>query len=311
VSAVTDELGLAVAARDNPARRTSATGARAVRRTLGRLAGRAVREPFFHFLVLGGALFLLNHHLEERSRYVRVTVTKAQVAGIADNYRQQYGVAPTATQLDSLVNHYIREEVYYHEAMKLGLDKGDEIIRRRLVQKYEFLQQDLALADEPAEAQLQSWYGAHAQNYVAPPRVGFTQVFFSFDRRGDAPAHAAALAALQSLHAAGSTRATQRGDRFPGPADYAGLARNDAERVFGREGLAQELFAAPAGQWSGPYRSAYGWHLVYVNDVQAPGREPFADVRDAVRRDFIEADRQAKNDAALANLERGFEIVRE
>jgi hypothetical protein len=275
------------------------------------LAGRALREPFLHFLLLGGALFLFSHHLEERARFTRIVVTKAQVQGIADNYRLQYGSYPSATQLDSLVEGYIREAVFYHEAQKLGLDKGDEIIRRRLVQKYEFLQQDLGIAHEPAETELRAWYQAHPQQYLAPARATFTHVYFSVDRRGEQGAQSAAKALAAQLEASGATRAADAGDRFPGPQDFAGLAQPDAARVFGKDGLAVQLYSLPPGHWSAPLRSGLGWHVVYVDGQEAARPAPFDEVRDNVRRDFLESARAARNAEAYARLQRGFEIVRE
>src|SRR5579862_1905941 len=143
---------------------------------LRRVAGRVAREPFVHFVLLGAAMFFVSHHLEERSRFTRITITKEQVRGIADNYRLQYGVLPATRQLDALVDNFIREEIFYHEALKLGLDADDEIIRRRLVQKYEFLQQDLATPAEPTEFQLLDYYNQHLDQYRRPQTVTFTHV---------------------------------------------------------------------------------------------------------------------------------------
>ena len=119
-------------------------------------------EPFFHFLVLGAVLFGINQYLEVRSRFTHIAITPVIVQGIAENYRLQYGSLPTPQRLDALVEARIREEVFYHEALRLGLDQDDEIIRRRLVQKYEFLQQDLEIVADPSEQTLRAFIEAEA-----------------------------------------------------------------------------------------------------------------------------------------------------
>jgi hypothetical protein len=281
-----------------------------------RLARRIAREPFVHFIILGAALFALNHHLEERSRFTRVTITQDQVRGIAENYRLQYGGYPSPELLNTLVDDYIKEEIFYHEALKLGLDRDDEIIRRRLVQKYEFLQQDLAAPSEPTQSQLLDYYNAHLAQYRRPETVTFTHVYFSPDLRGENGAREAARDIAENLNAQGFSRAVDEGDRFPGSYDFSALSREELGRVFGKEGLAETIFAADPnplrlGRWSPPLRSGFGWHTVYVSGRQPSRQATFNDAREDVRRDYIESERKRRNDVALEKLRKNFEIVRE
>jgi len=290
-------------------------GGTELRRQISRAGGstgkRWLREPFLHFILLGGALFLVSDYLEQRSRFTQIVISKDAVRGIADNYRLQYGHYPTDAQLEALVEGYTREEVFYHEAQKLGLDQDDEIVRRRLVQKYEFLQQDLAVADNPGDSDVRAYFLAHADRYTLPPTAAFSQVFFSSDRRGDENAKAAAFAAGLELNSRGVVRAPAEGDSFPGPEDFSGLSAEEAERVFGKSGLTEALFALTPGKWSVPLRSAYGWHIVRV-EAYAPARTAeFDAVRDQVRRDYVEQLRAERNEANYAQLKRNFKIVRE
>src|SRR5581483_740946 len=182
----------------------------------------------------GALLFAVNEYLEQRSKFTHVRITPQIVEGISTNYALQYGTPPTRAQLESLVDEYVREEVFYHEALKRGLDRDDEIIRRRLVQKYEFLQQDLAIQQEPTRKQLQAYYTDHLENYHAPERVTFTQVYFSPDGRGERGAREDALRVAGELRARGVFRAVEEGDRFDGPSDYAAASEEELRRVFGR-----------------------------------------------------------------------------
>jgi peptidyl-prolyl cis-trans isomerase C len=285
-----------------------------VRRSNGvgaRLLRRAVREPFLHFLFLGAVLFAVNEYLEERSKFTRIVITPEVVQGIATNYALQYGAKPTGAQLESLVDEYVREEVFYHAALKLGLDRDDEIIRRRLVQKYEFLQQDLALAREPGLEELRAYYNEHMQEYRTPERVTFTQVYFSPDLRGEEGARADALRVAMQLRERGVSRAVEEGDRFAGPTDYATASAEELSRVFGKEGLAQEVFSLPLNHWSEPIHSGLGWHLLFVSEHRPPELNSFERAEDTVRRDYFEAVRARRNAEVYARLKRGFVVVRE
>lgn len=276
-----------------------------------RWLGRAAREPFVHFIVLGGLLFAFNEYLEARANFSRITITRDDVAGIVTNYQLQYGTTPAGEQLQTLVDQYVREQVFYHEALRLGLDKDDEIIRRRLVQKYEFLQQDLGIAREPTQPQLRAYFEAHAAAYQTPAKLTFSHVYFSPDARGDEAARQAAQSLRRDLMAAGAQRAPAQGDAFPGAADYAALTQADVARVFGSSELSEQIFNLPVDQWSLPLRSGLGWHLVYVNALQPAHAARLEEVADAVRRDYLDAERSRHNAESFAKLARGFTIVRE
>jgi peptidyl-prolyl cis-trans isomerase C len=289
-------------------RRSLASGpSRWLRRPLSWIA----REPFFQFIALGALLFAAGEYLEARSNFARIDISGAQVEGIKNNYRLQYGASPTAEQLNDLVDQFIKEEVFYHEALRLKLDRDDEIIRRRLVQKYEFLQQDLGTPNDPSEADLHAYYQLHAKNYEIPERLTFSHVFFSIDRSGDDAAKARAERVLAVLERQRVTRAPDSGDSFPGAVDYAGATPTQVRRAFGASTLSDEIFRMAPGVWAGPFRSGFGWHLVYVAAREPGGIAPYDAVQDAVRRDYIETERSARNAEALASLKKHFIIVRE
>jgi hypothetical protein len=269
------------------------------------------REPFLHFVLLGAVLFFFNEYLEQRSRFTHIAITPEIVRSIGENYRLQYGYTPSDRQLESLVDSYIREEVFYHQALRLGLDRDDEIIRRRLVQKYEFVQQDLEVARDPTEADLLAFYNTHASRYEQPAKVTFTHVYFSPDSRGDDGARTDAERASADLNSRGVARAPESGDAFPGPVDYAGVSADELGRVFGREGLEADVFNAELNRWSAPVRSGLGWHVIHVSAKQPPRAQTFEAARDAVRRDYLDATRARRNAQTYEDLRRNFVIERQ
>lgn len=257
------------------------------------------REPLTHFLVLGILIFAVSHWLEARSQRYVITVGPAELARIETSYVQQYGAEPTPAQLRTMVDNTVREEIYLREALALGLDRNDEIVRRRLAQKYQFLQGDLATPRTPSEPELRRWFAAHAADFAEPARRSFEQRYFAIDQRGEAAARALASAAAAKL-ARGEV--APDGDAFPGPKNVARLAREDAERLFGNADFARAVFAAKPGAWVGPLRSGFGWHVVRVTDSAPTRLRDFAGARGDALTAWQEQDRQARNDAAYRQL---------
>ena len=278
---------------------------------LRRAVVRVAREPFLHFLLVGALILLLTHYLARRSQSPHITVTQYQVQALADNYRLQYGAAPSDQQIAALVNNFIKDEIFYRQALRLGLDKDDEIIRQRLVQKYEFLQQDLSAPSEPGETQLRKFYKKRLDQYRAPEQVTFTQVYFSPEQRGEEGARTAAEELASHLNLQGLTRAADQGDRFPGAYDFTAVSRDELARVFGQDGLSEAVFGVELHRWSAPLRSGFGWHTVYVDALKPDRQASFEEVRKDVRRDYLEAERNQRNADALAKLREHFVIDRE
>ena len=270
------------------------------------LLARILREPLAHFVAIGIAIFAVSHVIEERQSRYNIAVSDADLTRIANTYTQQYGAPPSPQQMRTMVDNQVREEIYLREGLALGLDKNDEIVRRRIAQKFDFLQQDQAAPREPSEAQLRGWYEGHKARFTEPARRSFAQRFYSPDRRGDAAAKALATTAAAAL-AAG--RIAPEGDAFPGPGTVVALAGDEVERVFGGSGFGAAVFAAPVGHWSQPLRSGFGWHVIRVTEARAAHPRTLDEARADVRRDWIEADRQARNDAVWQALRTRYTVT--
>ena len=273
------------------------------------------REPFFHFVALGLLIFLIRGVLDGTPEQYRVTVGPDDVRRIATGYEWQFGRPPTAGELSHLVERHIEEEILYREGVAMGLDVGDEIVRRRVVQKLQFLQEDVALPPEPDDAALQAFHARHAGRYAEPARVTLRHLYFSPDSGGDAAAHASAAGMAVTLRDVPSGRPAAEppagADPFPGRDRYVALDGPGLARAFGHSELSSTVFELPPGTWHGPLRSGYGWHLVYVEQID-PGRErPLAEVREEVRADYLDEQRAEMNAAALAAIKGKYIVVRE
>src|SRR5688572_6293676 len=178
---------------------------------------RALREPLVHFALLGAALFLA-YGLLRKPRGGGdgpgpIVVSQGQIRSLVDGFTRAWQRPPTPDELSSLIQDRVREEVYCREAMAMGLDKDDTIIRRRLRQKIEFISADIASPPEPSEAELEVYLRAHADTFRVEPRFTFTHVFLDPARRGEGLARDAAQF-LGRLNQAEGADASALGDPF-------------------------------------------------------------------------------------------------
>jgi peptidyl-prolyl cis-trans isomerase C len=268
-----------------------------------------VREPLIHFFVAGLLLFALAEHHKAATDLYRIVVTPERVRQLTDGYRAEYGSTPTAHALASLIDGNIDEEVLFREGIARKLDRDDEIVRRRIVQKMQFLQQDLVAQPDPSESELEAYYQAHQARYVAPATVSFSHIYFA-DSAGDSEATRLRAQAALAVLSDATMRAPERGDSFPDLYDYASFGPEQARRLFGDTEISHRLFEVPAGHWVGPVRSEYGWHLVRIQSTE-PGRVlPYAAVRGRVRADAISAAEAAANRRSFEALKARFTVVR-
>jgi hypothetical protein len=277
-------------------------------RTWRRRVMALVREPLLHFFVVGLLLFIAAQAWRSSHDARRIVITPERVADLATKYRMQFGAPPSRPQLDDLVAGYVDEEVLYRQGVAQGLDRDDEIVRRRVAQKTQFLQQDVP-PPEPSAAQLKAFFTAHAADYGQPPRYSFTHIYLSPQVGGDEAARARALTALARLQA-GAVPAAVAADTFPDLNSYSAMSATETARIFGDSQLVASLHAAPVGRWYGPVRSAYGWHLVRVEAV-IPAKSPdFAEVKEKVRADYFDDAHARANARAMAAARASYTVVR-
>ena len=269
---------------------------------------RMLHEPLLHFLILGALIFGAAEQWNGSAQRYRIVIGSEQMRRIADNYARQYGGPPSSAQLAALVDGQVQEEILYREGLALHLDRDDEIVRRRIAQKFDFLQQDLAPRQLPSEAELEAFYRQHQDRYLAPARASFSHVYFSPDQSAAPSAELRASKVLPTL-SSGTVRAPQLGDRFSDRYDYAALSPADVARLFGESAFANAVFKAPPGRWAGPFPSGLGWHLIYVNAREAARVRPLAEIHAEVLADFQDDARRRNNAEALATLKRKYTIV--
>lgn len=267
-----------------------------------------LRDPLLHFVLLGAGLFVLYRLVAGEDIGPReIVVTARTVESLADNWQRTWQRPPTQAELDRLVDDYVREEVLYREALAMGLDRDDTIVRRRLRQKVEFVTEDLAAQTEPTDAQLQQYLDKHPNAFRRPARVTFEHIYFSRDRRGQRVESDAAAVLAQVQNTAIASRTEKLGDPTTLAPAYDRIAVDELDRLFG-DGFAAQLLDLPQGRWAGPAESGYGLHLVRVMTV-SPGTLPqLGEIKEQVAREFLAERRKELGDEFYRKLREEYSV---
>lgn len=257
---------------------------------------RLLREPLLHFLLLGALLFAAYGWLNRSGFAARdeIVVSRQQVEGLVVQFKRVWQRPPTADERQALIDGWVRDEVFYREALDMGLERDDPIVRRRMSQKIQFLVDSGAPA-APSDAELQSWLDRHADDYRLEPDYALRQIYFDPSRHGDGT-DAVIAAARQAVDAARLVE----GDRTMLPASLEGSA-SEVARTFG-EAFETSLRALPVGSWHGPVRSGFGLHLVRIERRTDGQAAALADVRAEVERDLMSARAEAAMNAYFERL---------
>jgi len=248
------------------------------------------REPLFHFLLAGLVLFAIYGGFRaspQREEPRRIEITRDDIRRLEIAWGARWQRPPTPGELRGLIDDQVREDILYREALALGLDQGDTIVKRRLAQKMDFLAQDVATLRDPSREDLTAWFAHHQERFRQPPRVSFRHLYFAFDQRQHRAQDEAryALVALAGTQAGAGADDTV-GDRFMFQSLYPDKTPEQVAQIFGTR-FAAALFQLAPGAWQGPVESGYGWHLVFV-EALISGRVPaFAEIETAVQAEWL------------------------
>jgi peptidyl-prolyl cis-trans isomerase C len=256
---------------------------------------RWLREPLLQFLLIGLALFVvydtLNPTSDAKSESNRIVLTPDDFEQLGVTWLAQGRPPPDAEQMQSLIELKVREEVLYREALALGLDKDDEIVKRRLAQKMDFLAEGVSVNRDPPADTLKLWFKDNQQRFSLPARVSFRHLYFSPDQRGEHSREDAMRIMTQLAGKPGNWEgAAALADPFMDQDYYGDRSAEDLAKLFGLN-FSKDIAALKPGSWQGPIESGYGWHLVFI-DTFVPGRVPtFEEIEPEIKAEWIEDQR--------------------
>ena len=271
-----------------------------------------LREPLLHFMFIGAVIYLLYGVFAEplpEADDKTIVVTAGEIEWMQTAWQKRWNRPPTAEEFDGLIQQYIKETVLYREALTMGLNQHDQVIRRRLAQKLEFLAKDLVALTPPTEEELSAYFDLHRERYQEPALYTFTQVFVDPDKRGDSTLDDAEVIKT-SLIAQGDAVEDPGalGDDFMLQNYYPQKDLVEIQKQFG-SGFTESLAKLSPGQWHGPVLSGYGVHLVYISSVSEPPAQVLADVRERVVQDWEMERGEELNDKFYASLREQYTVV--
>ena len=255
------------------------------------------REPLVHFLVAGFVLFVAltwssGGSVDPASRVI--DIDRGTQAQLSLQFERTMGRAPTDAEMDGAIERYVRDEVLYREAIRLGLDQGDAVVRRRLVSKMDLSASAAAEAAEPTAEALQEFYSTNRDRYADTGSVSFDQLYFGSEE--------AAQAAARLADPEGASEAISL------PAALENVSQQEVQTRLG-EAFTAALSEMKVGeQWQGPIRSGFGWHLVRLRARGAGDAPPLEDIRERVADDWRSAEITKRKEASFQVLRDAYRV---
>ncbi len=266
---------------------------------------RVLKDPLFHFLILGGLLFTAVSLWGNQTRpQGEIIITRASQQHLADLFTLTWQREPTPDELKNLVQEHIKEEVYYREALALGLDDNDTIVRRRLRQKLEFMQEDLSSLQTPSEPELKTYYIAHKDEYKTDHIMSFKQIVIS--PKTLMPNANEIERALGMLNKGAPPQRLSRSSLLPVSMNLE--TAKSIKNTFGLDFL-DSISALKPNKWGGPIHSGFGTHLVYISLNQKPKPLTFTQAQHKLSADYTQFKREAAAKTYYKNLRRQYQIT--
>jgi len=273
-----------------------------------------IREPLVHFLLIGAGLFLLFGLKGNPASLsggqsgpltARIVITQGDIDQMIALFGKTWQRTPTEEEIKGLIDEFVRDEIYYREAIAIGLDKDDSVLRRRLRQKMEFIFEDITSRAEPKDEDLNAFLKKHSEKYLIDPQMSFRHVYVNADKRGKS-ADADARQILAQLNEGADPDSV--GDPLLIESEIRLAPLWDIRKQFGDQ-FSRGLLTLKQGRWDGPVLSGFGLHLVFVRK-RVGGRLPeLTEVREMVKRDWMFEKQKELKDAAYAKIRERYTVV--
>ena len=258
---------------------------------------RWLKDPVTSFVLAGTVIFAVSSFFPDGEISNSIQIKESDLERMIGIYEMQRGRQPSKDELNDLVDQFVKDEIYFRESLRLGLDVNDSIIRRRLVQKLTFLTEDIATIQPISSREAAKYFDQNAENYRVPKRYSFSHRYFSPERREDAEGDA--RRALST---------GDEGDRFMLQKEYTDRSLSQIRSFLGDEfaNALQNLKAQTTAQ--GPIKSSYGWHTIVISEVKDSSIPDFETVQARVLNDATIDLRSSANEVYYDELKSRYDV---
>ena len=267
---------------------------------------RWLREPLLHFLIIGAVLFLLFGLARGRGSGEaedEVVVSAGRIGQLANIFARTWQRPPTREELEGLIDDFVLEEVYYRQAVAMGIDRDDTVIRRRLRQKLEFLTDDAATMAEPTEEELAAYLAANGDALRRPTTYTFEQIYINPEAHGEGLEDF-----VEKQLAALRTGQVPVGGGGLLPPSFEEASSQQVDGSFGT-GFAATLDDLSTGKWQGPVESGLGLHLIRLASRTESRLPELSDIRPLVEREWANERRLENRRRMNERLVEAYEVV--
>ena len=258
-----------------------------------------MKQKILIFFLIGLSIFLLDITFNEDSPNT-ITVYESELESLINTWVTQVGREPTDNEIDGIIKQLIDEEILYREALKLGLDKNDIIIKRRLAQKISFLKQESSISN-PTEEEILNYFKFNKEDYIVESTYTFSQIYFSKENQ----AKSKSIKALQSIE--GGENPNLFGDPFLLGKNFSSKTVRELQRSFGDK-FSQSIQDLEVKKWSGPISSEYGEHLIFLNSYTESYLPELSQIKEIVVRDILAEDQSQSTERYLKELRKEYEV---
>ena len=216
-----------------------------------------------------------------------IYISDQEIISLVNAWKSQVGRNPNDDEIARIINNLVEEEILYREALKLGLDKEDRIIKRRLAQKISFLKQE-SNPSPPSNEDLINYYNENHDKYFIDSSYTFSHYFFSSENNSKKRSSKAYKDLLKNI--------SINSDPFFLGKNFVDISQRKIKSEFGKD-FALNFKDVEFDKWIGPIESPFGHHIIYVTNYTEGYIPDITNVLKQVEVDFL----QSQRDVAIEN----------
>jgi len=280
---------------------------------LMKLLNKILKEPLVHFIVIGAIVFVFYSFI--KGSYVdkdyAIQITKSEVEAMINKWMAQMKRPPAKEEIDIFIEDFVQKEILFREAKAMGLDKDDMVVKNRMLQKLDFLTNDLLVTGSPTDAEALKYFNDNIEKYTIPGKIDFIHIFFNLDKRSFKDAKQSALDVKNDLNNYSNipNNYFEEGDLFILPYEFYNLSKDEISNKFGQSELSESIFGLEEKKWHGPFLSSYGLHLVYVSSKKPSETNNFKDVKSDIEEELIKIKRRETKKRLISELKKKYVIT--